>query len=349
MPQPGNDKSLPVPEARAALRTLIYGYAQTQLLRAAARLRLADLLADGPQDLAELATHAPVDPGILRRLLNGLAAIGVVATDEHGYYTLTSVGDGLREDAPDSLATFAMLSGEEYFRSWLGLDLNPQDTRTPFERDFGVPVFNWLAQHPETGDRFNRRMATRILAYAPAVATACDLSDAQRIVDIGGGHGVLLATFLQRWPDARGVLFDLPGAAAAGEERLAAAGLLDRVEVVGGDFFREEALPAGGDVYLLSQILHDWDDDRSMEILRNLRQTMDATARLLIIEVLMPERIDGPHPAVDLDLLMLVLTGGRERTVRQYRQLLEGAGFSLDRVHEEIAPSGVSVLVARPA
>jgi hypothetical protein len=171
VPQAVNDKILPVPEARAALRTLIYGYSQTQLLRAAARLRLADLLADGPQDLAELATRASVDPGILRRLLNGLAAIGVVATDENGYYSLTSLGDGLREDAPDSLATFAMLSGEEYYRSWLGLDLNTHDTRTPFERVFGVPVFDWLAQHPEVGDRFNRRMATRILAFAPAVAT----------------------------------------------------------------------------------------------------------------------------------------------------------------------------------
>jgi hypothetical protein len=340
--------AVPVPEARAALRTLIYGYAHTQLLRAAARLRLADLLAEGSQDLAALATRSKVDSGILLRLLNGLAAMGVVGADEDGRYTLTHLGDGLREDAPDSLATFAILSGEEYFRSWLGLDLNPQDTQTPFERVFGVPVFDWLAQHPEAGDRFNRRMATRIQVFAPAVATACDLSEARRIVDIGGGHGVLLATFLQRWPDTRGVLFDLPGAAAAGKKRLAEAGLLDRVDVVGGDFFRPDELPAGGDVYLLSQILHDWDDTHSRQLLRNLRQTMDPTARLLIVEMLMPERVDGPHPAIDLDLVMLVLTGGRERSASEYQQLLEGAGFRLDRVHEEIVPGGMSVLVTRP-
>jgi SAM-dependent methyltransferase len=347
---PGSHPLLyPSSRGRAALRTLIYGYPQTQLLRAAARLRLADLLADGPRDADELATRATVGPGILRRLLNGLAAIRVVAMDEHGRYTLTSLGYGLREDAPDSLATFAIHSGEEYFRSWLGLELNPRDTRTPFERVCGEPVFDWLAQHPEASDRFHRRMATRIQAFAPAVAAACDLSQARRIVDIGGGHGVLLATFLQRWPNASGVLFDLPGAAAAGEERLAAAGLGDRVDVVGGDFFRAGALPGGGDVYLLSQILHDWDDDRSMEILRNLRRTMDAASRLLIVEMLMPERVDGPHPAIDLDLVMLVLTGGRERTVKEYRQLLEGAGFRLDHVHAEIAPGGKSILEARPA
>ncbi|MGH2616199.1 MAG: methyltransferase, partial [Thermomicrobiales bacterium] len=286
------EKGLAVSEARAVLRTLIYGYAQTQLLRAAARLRIADLLAAGPQSLMDLAAQTGVKHELLHRLLNGLAANDVVAQDAHGRYGLTPIGDGLREDAPDSLATFAILSGEEYYRAWLGLDLHARDDRTPFERVFDAPVFDWLAQHPESDDRFNRRMATRIMAYAPAVAAACDLSEAQRIVDVGGGHGMLLATFLQRWPAARGVLFDLPGAATAGAARLAAAGLADRVDVVGGDFFLED-LPAGGDVYLLSQILHDWDDARSKDILRNIRRVIDPAGRLLIVEMLMPERVEG--------------------------------------------------------
>ncbi|MBA3449953.1 MAG: methyltransferase [Chloroflexia bacterium] len=284
---------------------------------------------------------------MLKRFLNGLVAIEVVAVDEDGQYGLTAIGDGLREDAPGSLASFATLCGEDYYQAWLGLDIAARDDVTPFEHVFGAPVFDWDAQHPAAGDRFYRRMTTRIMSYAAATAAASDLAAARRIVDVGGGHGVLLEAFLHRWPDARGVLFDLP--AAAGQDRLAAASLADRVEVAGGDFFEETALPKGGDVYLLSQILHDWDDARSTAILRNIRRAIDAAGRLLIVEVLMPERVAGPHPAVDLDLLMMVLTGGRERTASEYRQLLEEAGFVVERVHEDIAPGDISVLEARPA
>ena len=338
-----------IPVAREALRTLIYGYASTQLLSIAARLRLAAHLATGPLPLLDLAARADVDPDMLRRIVNGLAAIGVVGVAENGEYHLTAIGEGLREDVPGSLASFAILSGEDYYRAWLGVDLESHDDVTPFARVFGAPVFDWYAQHPEAGDRFYQRMTTRIMSYAATVAAVADLSAAGRIVDIGGGHGLLLAAFLERWPAARGVLFDLPGAAAAGQARLAAAGLGDRVETVGGDFFAETEFLPEGDVYLLSQILHDWNDERSMAILRNVRRVINPEGRLLIVEVLMPERVAGPHPAVDLDLLMMVLTGGRERTASEHRTLLEETGFALERVHEAIALGGMSVLEVRPA
>ncbi len=205
-----NTEGTSLPEAREALRTLIYGYAHTQLLRIAVRLRLADLLAAGPLPLPDLAARAAIDPDMLRRILNGLAAIRVVGVEENGGYHLTSLGEGLREDVPGSLASFAILCGEDYYQAWLGIDLQTRDDVTPFARVFGAPVFDWYSQHPEAGDRFYRRMTTRIMSYAAAVAGVVDLSAARRIVDIGGGHGLLLAAFLERWPAAHGVLSTFP-------------------------------------------------------------------------------------------------------------------------------------------
>jgi SAM-dependent methyltransferase len=347
------DTALPVSvsplAARERLRDLIHGYVRTQTLFAAVRLRLADHLADGPLSLADLAQRCGVDASILRRLLHGLIAIDVVAESDDTY-RLTAIGDGLREDVPGSLASYALLSGDIYYRSWLGLGLGtdegPTPHVTPFARVFGVPLFDWLSAHPEMGELFYQRMLTRGAAFAPAVAACCDLSSARRIVDVGGGHGVLLAAFLRQWPDTRGILFDLLEAVTGGLAYVRAAGLDERVAAVGDDFFRPGAIP-DGDVYLLSQILHDWDDERCAAILRNIRRAIRPEGRLLVIEMLIPERVSGPHAAIDLDLLMMVLTGGRERTASEFRRLLTDAGFTLERVHEEIAPGGVSVLEAR--
>jgi SAM-dependent methyltransferase len=273
-------------------------------------------------------------------------AICAVIPDGEGRYALSAIGEGLREDAPGSLASFALLSGDDYYRAWLGFDPRVSDGVTPFERVFGAPVFAWYSQHPDFGERFNQRMTARISLYAAAVASASDLSTARRIVDIGGGHGVLLEAFLARWRQAQGVLFDLPGATAGGEQRLTAAGVSDRVEVVSGDFFA--AVPPGGDVYILSQILHDWNDEQCLAILRNIRRVIASDGRLLVAEIPMPQPVTGPHPAVELDLLMMVLTGGQERTEDQYRRLLSEARFSLDHVYRDVAPGGISVLEAQP-
>jgi SAM-dependent methyltransferase len=335
-------------EAREALRGLIHGYLRTQVLHAAAVLKIADHLANEPLTQSALASKTNADPNRLKRLLNGLTAMGIVG-EERGEYRLTAVGEGLREDVPGSLASYALLSGEEYYQSWLGLDPLARDGTTPFERVLGAPLFTWYAEHPEAGARFNQRMATRITSFAAAVAGCCDLGSARRIVDLGGGYGLLLAAFLRRWPDARGVLFDLRDAVAAGERFLTGVGLAERVEFVSGNFFRYSDLPRAGDVYVLSQILHDWDDELAALILRNIRRVIGTDARLLVVEMLLPERVTGPNPTVDLDLIMLVLTGGQERTRAQFEQLLVDAGFSLEHVHVEIAPGGISVLEAHPA
>lgn len=336
-----------VSESREALRQLIYGYQRTQLVAIAAKLGLPDLLAAGPLLLHEIATQTTVPEAVLERMLNGLVSYGVCAQDDDGRYRLTPVGDGLRADVPGSLATLAVLSGEEYYRAWLGFEGFLADGKTPFAHAHGAPLFDWYQAHPAFGDRFHRRMAARVAAFAPGVAAAVDLATARLIVDIGGGVGILLAAFLDRWPRARGILFDLPAAAATAAERIATAGLSERVEIVSGDFFLE--VPAGGDVYVLCQILHDWDDAQCRAILGNIRSAVQPEGRLLIAEMLMPERVNGPSAVVDLDLLMMALTGGRERSVSAFRVLLERAGWTLAGVHEAGTPGGLSVLVALPA
>ena len=326
------------------LRSLINGYTWTHVLHAAARLGLADLLANEALTLEELATRTGANPDTLHRLLRGLTTIGVATAEDGERYALTRLGEGLRSDIPGSLAEFALLSGDEYSRAWLGLDPLASDDRTPFERSSGAPFFDWLSAHPEAGQRFNRRMATRVASYVDAAANAVNLDNVATMVDIGGGVGVLLEAFLRRSPTARGVLFDLPEAAAAARARFAETNLATRVDVVGGDFFT--GVTAGGDLYLLSQVLHDWDDDQCRVILRNIRRAIAQDGRLVILEAPLPDQITGPHPAVELDLLMMVLTGGRERTIAEYQTLLAAAGFALTDVRPDLAPGGIALLEA---
>lgn len=326
------------------LRSLINGYTWTQVLHAAARLGLADLLAHEALTVDGLVSRTGGNSDTLLRLLRGLITIGVVTAEDGERYALTRLGAGLRNDIPGSLADFALLSGDEYSRAWLGLDPFASDERTPFERGSGAPFFDWLSAHPEAGQRFNRRMATRVASYASAAANTVDLGDVRTIVDIGGGVGVLLEEFLRKCPQARGVLFDLPEAAAAARSRFAETDLATRVDVTNGDFFVE--VTAGGDLYLLSQILHDWDDDHCRIILRNVRRAIADDGRLVILEAPLPDQVTGPHPAVELDLLMMVLTGGRERTIAEYRALLAAEGFSLTSVRPDLAPGGIALLEA---
>lgn len=331
-------------EDSARLRTLINGYTWTFVLQAAVRLGLADVMAERASTAAELAMATNANPDTVQRLLQGLVTIGVVSADDRQRYALTAVGEGLRSDVAGSLADFALLSGDEYTRAWLGLDPRSTDQRTPFERVSGAPFFDWLNAHPEAGQRFNQRMATRVTSYAGVAAEVVDLDRVSTIVDIGGGVGVLLEAFLRQSPWTRGVLFDLPDAAAAARARFAETDLAGRVACIGGDFFAEVA--AGGDLYLLSQILHDWDDEHCRIILRNIRRAIAPRGRLVILEAPLPDKVTGPHPAVDLDLLMMVLTGGRERTIEQYRDLLTPEGFTLTTVRHDLAPGGIALLEA---
>lgn len=322
---------------RRALAALIGGYRATQMIGVAARLGVADLLAAGPRGAGALAATLGVHPESLLRLLRGLVNLGLLvesagaggAAGEGALFSLTPLGAGLRGDVPGSQRAWAIWEGDLSYRAWGALDHSVASGETGFERVFGRPFFDYLGAHPEEGDRFSRAMTDFGLAIGAAVAGEYDFAPYRTVVDLGGGRGHLLAAILHRHPDLRGTLFDLPHLVPDAEAFLAAAGLRERVSVVGGDFF--VSVPPA-DLYVLSHIVHDWDDARSVRLLRVCREAVQPQGRLLIVEKYLPEpMVQGAVPP-GTDVNMLVLTGGRERTEGEYRALLDKAGWSLARV-----------------
>jgi hypothetical protein len=300
-----------------------------QAVHAAARLGLADHLAEGPRSAAELAastrTHAPS----LARLLRALAAAGLLR-ESAGRYRLTPFGEALRTDAPGSLRPLVLWAlGGEQNRAWGSLLHSIETGRPAFDHVYGQSLWDYYARHPEAAAGFNDAMTAGTAAVGPAVLEAFDFSPYRTVVDVGGGHGRFLASILESNPNARGVVFDAPHVVAGAREHLADRGLGGRCEVVGGDFF--ESVPAGGDLYVLKWILHDWDDRRALVILRNCRRALASSGgRLLLIEFVLSEDGEPFGPMVDLNLL--AMAGGQERTEGEFRSLLAEAGFELTGV-----------------
>lgn len=329
---------------RAELRRLAQGYTATQLIYAAAKLGLADRLADGPATGEELAAQTGAVPDRLTRVLRGLATLGIVNHGDDDRFSLTLLGEGLRSDVPGSLQTYALITGDEWYPAWGDLMYTIMTGEPAFERVFDASMFEYYRSQPEASERFNERMVTATTESARSVAQSYDFSGFQRIVDVGGGRGVLLATLLQEYPHLTGAVFELPHVVAEAEDFLREAGVADRCDVIGGDFF--VSVPEGADGYLLSMILHDWEDDDALRILERCRDAMSPGSRLLMLETLLPERVEGPHYAVDLDLLMMVLLGGRERTESQYRALIEQAGLGFVGVIPTNSSRGASLIEA---
>jgi hypothetical protein len=332
---------------------MIAGHTRTQLVYLAARLRLADRLASGPRPSAELAREVGVDAPALHRLLRALAEIELVVEVEEGVFQLTPVGEHLREDAPNSLHAAAICAGETFSRAWGDLLESVRTGETAFERVFGVPIFDYLSQRPELGETFGRYLSASSAAVEAVVVETYGFSPFRCIVDVGGGRGTLLTAILRANPSATGVLFDLPPVIARAEPWIEEQGLAGRCRPVAGSFF--EAVPEGGDLYLLKWILHDWDDERAIRILQGCRRAMDSNARLLVLESVMPERMTPDHTGALVDIQMLVLTGGRERTEAEWRALLDRGGFRLARVmptppsaRSPILAAGVSLMEALP-
>jgi hypothetical protein len=250
----------------------------------------------------------------------------------------------LRSDAATSLRGMAVyLCGEEHWRAWGHLGYSVRTGQSAFEHLFGMDPWAYREQHPETNAAFNAFMTGLVTQLADAVAAAYDFSGSRTVVDVGGSHGALLVAILRAHPGLRGVLFDLVHVVEGAKERLGAAGLLERCEVVGGDMFA--AVPAGGDVYILSRVIHDWDDERSVAILQNCRRAMAASGKLLLAEEVIPAG-DAPAYSKLSDLNMLVSPGGQERTEAEYRALYEAAGFTLTRIIP--TRSRVSVIEGTP-
>jgi hypothetical protein len=321
------------------------GYWITQSIAVAAELGIADEIADTPRTADELARTTGADPRSLGRLLRALAMVGVLDAQPEGRFGLTPVGAALREDAPGSLRALARMRGSEWqWRAWRELEHSVRTGDTALEHVYGKPLFEYLGEHPADAATFNEAMISHASQMHTAVAGAYDWPDTGTVVDVGAGHGTLVAALLAAGSGLRAVLLDVPTVVEGARTWLGAQRLDGRCEFVAGDFF--EAIPPGGDVYTLSHILHDWDDDRAIRLLRNCRDVItEPGQRLAVCEMVVPA---GPEPHFSklLDLEMLVNTGGRERTLDEYERLFSAAGFELTRVVP--TPTPVSVVEGRP-
>lgn len=312
---------------------------------AAAKLGIADHLASGPKSILEVTgatgTHAPS----MHRLMRTLAGLGILTQQEEQRFALTQLGEALKTGAPGSArSTLIAFCGPPFWHSWEEILYSLETGKTGFEKSHGMPIFEYLAQHPEEASHFSEAMVGYHGPEPPAVAEAYDFSVFETVVDVGGATGNMLAAILSRHAGPRGVLFDRPHVVRDAPPLLQAHGLEERVTIEAGDFF--EGVPPGGDAYLLSHIIHDWNEDQCLTILGHCRGAIKPDGRLLIVETVLPPG-DTPHQGKVQDMVMLVIAGGQERTEAEYDTLLGKAGFRLSRVVP--TESVASVVEAIPA
>jgi hypothetical protein len=317
------------PQPAQQLVQMIVGSWVSRAIYVAAKLQIADLLADGPRSAEELAAATGVAPRPLHRVLRALAGVGIFARDADARLRLNPLAEPLRDGGPESLRALAVMIGGEQDRCWDDLLETIRTGETAFDRLFGRPVFDYLGEHPEQAEIFDAAMTGFSGRAMRALLDAYDLSGIGTLADVGGGLGTNLAAALRRYPTMRGLLFDRPHVVERARPRLEAAGVAGRCAVEGGDFFK--AVPGGADAYLLGHIIHDWDDARAGLILDNLRRAMPAGANLLLVEYVLPEG-DGAWFGKFLDLHMMVAIGGLERTQAEYQRLFAAHGFHLARV-----------------
>jgi SAM-dependent methyltransferase len=329
----------------ATMLRLVQGAWTVQALHVVAALGIADELKDGPVRSDQLAATTGTHPEALHRLLRFLTSVGVFAGDDDtGGFRLTPVGELLRSDVPGSERERAIAYGTWNYQAWGDLMHTIRTGETAFDHVFGMRPYDYLAQHPELARRFDRQMQ-RGEAFFAEVPDAYNFTAAKTIVDIAGGNGTLLSKILAATPTARGILFDASHVVEAARDNLRERGVLDRCAVVGGNFF--ESVPSGGDVYILSRILHNWRDEDCLVLLRNCREAMPPEATLVILEYVIPDEGD-PYPALALDVNMMTVIGGRERSWAEFRTLLGKGGF--EALHRRpLQSSGVTLLTARPS
>jgi hypothetical protein len=338
------------PEAAARLLELIQMRLISQAIQVVAALDVADLLADGPKSIEDLAEATKVRPQYLLRVMRALASFDVFSQDSAGRFALAPLGEFLKRDVPGSLHPAAMLFGGELGTNVVHLMLDCVRTgdNAIQKRAGGKPIFEWLQENPELAKRFNSTMTAFATLHLTGVLEAYDFSKIKKLVDVGGGHGRNLAEILKRNPGMQGILYDMPHAFDGGKKTVAECGLGDRCEVISGDFF--VSVPAGADAYLVSRVIHDWDDEKSVAILKAIRKAIARGGRLLLLETMVrPAEPDSAVYSVLSDLNMLVLTGGCERTEAEYRALYRAAGFELTKAVATISPTGTTVIEGKPA
>jgi hypothetical protein len=326
----------------AILGKMIGGFMVSQMIYVATKLAIADLLRDGPRSIDALAESTGVHPQALYRLMRGLASTGIFAETGNRHFELTPLAALLQAGVPGSMRNFALWAGEALTWRPFGELLHSVKTGEPaFKHIFDMGIMDYLAQNTEASQIFNQVMTERAGPTAAAVCAAYDFSGIKRLVDVGGGQGILISTILKANPHLHGVVLDLPSVVEGAASLIEQEGVADRCEVVPGDFFG--SVPVVGDAYILSSVIHDWDDDHAVTILKNVRQSMPKHGRLLLVEYVIQPGND-PFPGKISDIIMLITENGLERTEAEFRALLERAGFGLTNIIQTESP--VSVIQA---
>jgi hypothetical protein len=318
-------------------------YWASQAIYVAAKLGVADALGEGSKSGDEIASATGANSKSLARLTRALVALGVLSVDDEGRFRLTGTGALLQSGMPGSMRSMILTLGEEHYQAWGKLIDSVKCDKPAFDEVYGRPLFEFLAENSAAARSFNEGMTDLTSQMALAIVLAYDFSGIYVAADIGGGHGVLLDSILRSNPSVTGILFDSDKVIAGAIPDMGAKSIGDRRQSIHGDFF--DSVPEGADVYILKNVLHDWSDDRAIRILKNCRRAMGSQAKLLVIEMVLP-LLDDPAFGSLLDLNMLVMSGGQERTKDQYCSLLQESGFRLTRVIPTVAP--VSILEAMP-
>ncbi len=334
-----NGTAMPQLPPEAILMQMLFGGLMQQSISAAAKFGIADLLADKPQTSDELAAKTNTHEPSLYRVLRLLASAGIFSETPDGKFELTPIAALLRSDVPNSMRDGAIMQGEEWnWRNYGELRHSVRIGGTAQEKAHGVGLFEFLTDNPEYEQMFSRAMVNLSSSVISPIVEAYDFTSVSKVVDIAGGHGLLLAEILKSNQHLQGILFDQPTVIDGAVETLEKEAISNRVELVSGNFF--ESVPAGADVYTMKHIIHDWDDEQSIKILRNIHSVMNEDGKVLIIEMVVPEG-NEPSPSKMMDVQMLIATGGKERTEAEYRKLLESSGFNLTRIIPTRSPFSI--------
>lgn len=338
MTAPAN-KQISQEPAPAQMLRIISGFWISRAVYVIAKLGIPDILKSGPKTAEELASATKMHAPSLFRILRALASVGVVRTAEGERFELTPLSETLVTEAPGSLRWFAVSElGQEHYPAWGSLMESVKTGEIAFDHFFGMDIWKYFQQNAEDAAVFNDSMSGMTAAANAAIMSLYDFSGFDKVVDVGGGHGALITSILKQNPKLKGVLFDAPEVIEGARSRIEAAGLADRCETLGGDFFK--SVPAGGGAYVMKWIIHDWDDEKAITILRNCRNQMPSSGRLILVDCVVPEG-DEPHFSKFIDLNMLVMTGGKERTEKEFEVLLAAAGFRLLRVIPTDLPTSI--------
>ena len=318
---------------------LISGFWIARCVYIVAKLGIPDLLTDGPKTADELATATNTHAPSLFRVLRALAAVQVLTQSDDRRFGNTPMSETLRSDVPGSIRAFAMSElGEEHYPAWGDLMHSVRTGEIAFDKAFGEPVWEFFAKHPDNARIFNDSMSGMTTQAETALHAAYDFAGINTIVDVGGGHGGLITSILTRNPNMRGILFDSAAVVEGAKPKIAESAIADRCEVIAGDFF--QSVPSRGDAIIMKWIIHDWNDEQSVSIMKNCYRALPDNGKLILVEAVVPPG-NEMHFAKFIDLNMLVMTGGRERTEEEFRRLYESAGFRLTKVVPTESPFSV--------